>query len=193
MPSDAIAAVRCSGGTARPTAPTSAVTPDPLEPKPSNTPAAMRPAPVETWVISQNPTIEHSTPATATRAAPNRPDQKPNKIAPKPHTRLAIAMALENGSRPMPSSMVTGRKYKPSTWRRLMARPVIRQAAAMMAQGEVQRGRERMSVMLAWYPCRATLHPLTGRRGSAGYGHMHVIDKTRASDAPEATPCNCAA
>src|ERR1700735_2165792 len=64
-----------------------------------------------------------------------------------------------------------------------MASPVIRQAAATIAPA----GRERITFMLAWSSCRATLGPLTRTGVAARYGHMHVNDK------PEVTPCNCAA
>ena len=42
MPSEAMAAVRLSGGAARPAAPTSAVMPVPLTPMPSSTPLTIR-------------------------------------------------------------------------------------------------------------------------------------------------------
>ena len=134
MPSEAMAVVRLSGGTARLTAPTRADTPEPPDPSPSSTPATSNPVPVAACVMRKKPAIEHRMPIAAVRPAPNLSDQNPNTIAANPQTRFAAAIALENGSRPISRSIVTGRKYKPSTWRKLIARPVIRQAAATTTQ-----------------------------------------------------------
>src|SRR5256885_13740040 len=49
----------------------------------------------------------------------------PANTAQTPQDRLATAIAVENGSRPMPSSLVIGVKYSPITWRMPMAMPMM--------------------------------------------------------------------
>ena len=65
-----MAAVRCSGGAARPTAPTSEVMPVPATPMPSNTPLISRSAPVWAANIRYMPIMVASAPVTTTRPAP---------------------------------------------------------------------------------------------------------------------------
>lgn len=42
-------------------------------------------------------------------------------MPPTPLIKLDSAIALENGSRPRPRSIETGRRYRPKTWRRPLA------------------------------------------------------------------------
>ena len=115
MPSQAL---RFSSGATRPTTDSNSGRPQPLAAKPARKPTLnIMPSAVVDCAMRVRPMVYRVPATTMTRIGPHLSAMAAANGAESPITRLWVATASENTSRPQPMSMLIGRRYSPKLWR----------------------------------------------------------------------------